>query len=261
MAWFQWGTTDQASQRVNTQVPIESVDTLRQRARNRLIGSVVLVLIAVIGFPMLFDSQPRPVRVDVVVEIPDKNTVKPLVLPAPIVSAPSKTPNIPANMAEIGMNNAQTATKTIATLTPNVTAQEVEKTAKAKAEADKLKAQQDAEKTKAQQEAEKQRMQQEAARAKALLDGQSVVAAAGAQPDAAAPRFVVQFGSFADAAKARDVRQKVERAGLKTYSQIADTANGKLTRVRVGPFATRAEADKAARSIEALGLPAAILTL
>ena len=261
MAWFQWGTTDQASQRVNTQVPIESVDTLRQRARNRLIGSVVLVLIAVIGFPMLFDSQPRPVRVDVVVEIPDKNTVKPLVLPAPIVSAPSKTQNIPANMAEIAVNNAQTATKTIATLTPDVTAQEVEKTAKAKAEADKLKAQQDAEKTKAQQEAEKQRMQQEAARAKALLDGQSVVAAAGAQPDAAAPRFVVQFGSFADAAKARDVRQKVERAGLKTYSQIADTANGKLTRVRVGPFATRAEADKAARSIEALGLPAAILTL
>ena len=140
MAWFQWGTTDQASQRVNTQVPIESVDTLRQRARNRLIGSVVLVLIAVIGFPMLFDSQPRPVRVDVVVEIPDKNTVKPLVLPAPVVSAPSKTPNIPANMAEIGMNNAQTATKTIATLTPGVAAQEVEKTAKAKAEADKLKA-------------------------------------------------------------------------------------------------------------------------
>ena len=74
-------------------------------------------------------------------------------------------------------------------------------------------------------------------------------------------RFVVQVGAFADAGKARDARQKVERAGLKTYTHVAETKDGKRMRVRVGPFANRAEADKAADKIKGLDLPAAILTL
>ena len=74
-------------------------------------------------------------------------------------------------------------------------------------------------------------------------------------------RLVVQVGAFADEDKAREVRQKLERAGLKTYTQVADTKDGKRIRVRVGPFATRADADKAASKIKGLDLPAAILTL
>jgi DedD protein len=54
---------------------------------------------------------------------------------------------------------------------------------------------------------------------------------------------------------------KVERAGLKTYTQVAETSDGKRTRVRVGPFGTRAEADKAAGKIKGLDLPASILSL
>jgi DedD protein len=42
---------------------------------------------------------------------------------------------------------------------------------------------------------------------------------------------------------------------------VAETSEGKRIRVRVGPFASRAEADKAAARVKALGLPAAILTL
>ncbi|NJS37273.1 MAG: SPOR domain-containing protein, partial [Brachymonas sp.] len=78
---------------------------------------------------------------------------------------------------------------------------------------------------------------------------------------ASGERFIVQFGSFADNTKAREARLKVEKAGFKTYVQVAETAQGKLIRVRVGPFATRAEADKAAAKIKSLDLPAAILTL
>ena len=71
----------------------------------------------------------------------------------------------------------------------------------------------------------------------------------------------MQVGAFADAVKARETRLKVERAGLKTYTHVVETKDGKRTRVRVGPFATRDEADKAAGKIKALDLPAAILTL
>ncbi|MDO4593068.1 MAG: SPOR domain-containing protein, partial [Comamonadaceae bacterium] len=48
---------------------------------------------------------------------------------------------------------------------------------------------------------------------------------------------------------------------LKTYTQTVDTKDGKRTRVRVGPFAQRDEADKAAARIKGLGLAAAVLTL
>jgi DedD protein len=89
----------------------------------------------------------------------------------------------------------------------------------------------------------------------------AVPAAGSAASDPAAPRFVVQFGAFADAAAAREARTKVERMGFKTYAQVVDTAAGKRTRVRVMPFASRADADKAAARIEAAGLSANVLTL
>jgi DedD protein len=68
-------------------------------------------------------------------------------------------------------------------------------------------------------------------------------------------------GAFADASKAQQVRLKLEHAGLKTYTHVADTAEGKRIRVRLGPFASRAEAEKAAAKAKAQGLPSAILTL
>ena len=46
-----------------------------------------------------------------------------------------------------------------------------------------------------------------------------------------------------------------------TYTHVAQTPQGARTRVRVGPVATRQEADKLAERLKAAGLPAAILTL
>ena len=59
----------------------ESVEAMRKRARHRLVGAAVLVLIGVVGFPLLFDSQPRPIAVDIPIDIPDKRqSGAPLVL-------------------------------------------------------------------------------------------------------------------------------------------------------------------------------------
>jgi len=74
-------------------------------------------------------------------------------------------------------------------------------------------------------------------------------------------RYVVQVGAFAEKGKAREAQQKLERAGLKNYTNVAETKNGTRIRVRAGPFASKAEADKAAEKIKGLDLPAAILTL
>jgi DedD protein len=94
----------------------------------------------------------------------------------------------------------------------------------------------------------------------------SAVAQASPTPAASTPvpepnRFVVQVGAFADDATVRQTRQKVEKLGLKTYTQEVNTDAGKRVRVRVGPFATRDEAAQVLGKLKGAGLPGVVLTL
>jgi DedD protein len=72
---------------------------------------------------------------------------------------------------------------------------------------------------------------------------------------------VVQVGAFADAAAAREVRLKVEKLGLKTYTQVVEVEGGRRTRVRVGPFASREEAQQTLARIQRGNLPGVVLAL
>ena len=73
--------------------------------------------------------------------------------------------------------------------------------------------------------------------------------------------IVVQAGAFADAHTAQSVRAKIEKAGFKTYTQVVDTSQGKRVRVRIGPFASRDEAERVLHKLQALGVGGAVLTL
>ena len=90
-----------------------------------------------------------------------------------------------------------------------------------------------------------------------MLEGRPVEASASA----AASRFVLQVGAFADADSARIARKQVEKLGLKTYTQVAQTPGGSRIRVRVGPFASRPEAEAALAKVKAAGHAAVVLTL
>jgi DedD protein len=214
----------------------ESVERMRQRAKRRLMGATVLVLIGVIGFPLLFDKQPRPIAVDTPIDIPDKNKVAPLALPvspasslAPVapVAAPIAAPVAAASAPQsVVITERAEPAKTVKPEAPVASPPAAVKPT----EADKV---------------------------RALLEGKS-----SEEPVAAATgRFVVQVGAFADPARAREVRLKLERAGLKTYTHVADTKDGPRTRVRVGPFTSKAEAEKTAEKVKKLNLPAGLLTL
>jgi DedD protein len=73
-----------------------SVELVRQRAKHRLMGVSVLVLAAVVLFPLLFDTQPRPLPVDIPIEIPSRKTAKPLTVePAPEAPAEPLTSAAP----------------------------------------------------------------------------------------------------------------------------------------------------------------------
>ena len=210
----------------------ESVDIVRKRAKHRLIGAAVLVLVGVVGFPLLFDSQPRPVPVDIAIDIQNKNTGKPLVTPQPVPPSTPVAETPPAATAAVVVPDTPPKEEPAAAKTAPAVAAAPVAPAPVAPQAD------------------------DSARARALLDGK-------APPSAAATdvRLVVQVGAYADAAKAREARAKLEKAGLKTYAQVVDTKEGQRTRVRVGPFTSRAEADQVAGKVKSLGLPVTILTL
>jgi DedD protein len=257
------------------------------RARRRLIGAVVLVAAGVIGFPLLFETQPRPIPIDIPIEIPRKDGTPTLNLPqapAAVVLDAADVPDTakPADKSstavaaadgaapekgasgqvitegaedagrEVPAPKAASAAKTMAAA--------ASKPAAAKPPASHPAATKVADATKP--------GAAEAARAKALLEGKQ--AAQDKAKDRAKDskdgaddkgRFVIQVGAFADSAAAHAVRLKVERLGMKTYTQVAQTADGPRIRVRVGPFGTRGDAEKAQSKAKSAGLPASLLTL
>ena len=241
--------------------PAESVEVIRKRARHRLMGSVVLVLGAVVGLPLLFDSQPRPVAIDTPIVIPDRNQISPLSATA----GSAKTGAIKEGLAQdqviaAGQTGAaKSAVTNSAGLDPHEEVVPKDSKPEAKAEAklepkSELKAEAKSE-PKSEPKSENKPDAKEAAKAKALLDGKE------APNSGDAVRSVVQVGAYADLAKAKEARAKLESAGFKTYTQEIDTKDGKRIRVRVGPFATKEEADKTAEKIRKLNLQTSVLKL
>lgn len=274
------GPTDDSVESQPSALP-DAVAAARARARRRLIGATVLLAAGVIGFPLLFETQPRPVAVNIPIEIPRKDGAPPLAPPpAPTsVVVPATAAPVAASAAPIAVAKADivekaseqgrelpaakpTAAPLVAPVPVPVPTKPVASVPAATAKPAPSKAAVPAPEAKPEPKAPAKPAAKPvddaaAARARALLDGQSPPAAAAS----AAARVVVQVGAFTDAHKIAEVRSKLEKTGLKTYTQVIEADGAKRTRIRVGPFATRAEADKAAARIKAAGLPAAILTL
>jgi DedD protein len=240
--------------------PPQSIEAVRRRARHRLIGAAVLVLLGVIGFPLLFDTEPRPISVDIPIEIPSKNP-KPALPAAPVVKEAAKSAPAPAKPAEASVSANESLGEREEVVAPEPP-RPIQKPAERPPNLVVEKPTQKPETAAPQAQAKATPASTEAERARALLQGKpDPDKPVAAKPAAGTERLVVQVGAFAEAAGAREVRSKLERAGLKTYTHVADTPQGQRTRVRVGPFDNRAEAEKAAARVKALGLPAAILTL
>lgn len=205
------------------------VDAARTRARRRLIGAVLLLGIGVIAFPVLFETQPRPIAVDLPIEIPRKDGAPPLALPA----LPAVRPAAPVLAVTPPAAAIATETKADAGRETTAPAEAVAPAA----------------------------VKPEPTVKPAPAVPAKAAASAPPSPAEAPGRFVVQVGAFADTSVAREARSKVEKLGLRTYTQVVDTDAGQRTRVRLGPYASRDEAEKSAAKVKAAGLPAAVLAL
>jgi DedD protein len=216
---------------------LDPVALARLRARRRLIGAVALVLVALIVFPLFFETQPRPIPADVAIEMPGLEPhAAQGATPAPMAAPNAAEPASQVQVAPATAAERPPATE-LAEPEPHLSPAPPLAASGAVGAAPTLGT-----------------APQRVAVATAA-DTPPAVPAGGSE------RFVVQIGAYAEAKSAQDVRIKVERAGLKTYTHVIDTPSGKRIRVRVGPLTQREEAEKVLAQLKALGLGGSILVL
>jgi len=217
---------------------------LRKRARRRLVGAIALVTVIAVFLPMVLDHEPKPVSQDVSIKIPSPDAgvftskivpVAPGQKSAPAAKSEAVVPSQPAMeppAAKAESPKVAAAPKPAAEVIvppPNDTEASPPKKAAPAKPAEKPVA---AEPVKTVEKA--------AENGKPLAKG-----AAG---------YVVQVAALNDPDKAKQMRDQIGATGLKAYTEVVPTAKGNVTRVRAGPFVSRADADKARDKLKALGL-------
>lgn len=76
---------------------------------------------------------------------------------------------------------------------------------------------------------------------------------------AVAANYFVQIGVFSSPDNVKQMQSKLTSKGLKTSTELIDTPKGKKTRLRVGAFSSRKDAESALDKIKGLGLAGMVI--
>ncbi len=211
--------------------------SLRTRARRRLIGAAALLLLVVIVVPMVLDPEPKPVPDNIPIDIPSEKskfsprlTLPPVPAPEnvplapPPDAAPSPAPSVPAAGSAKGPDAAK------------------------KEPADAAKA--DSVRPAPEAASEEQR-------ARVALEGKSSAEVLPAPVKGG--KFAVQAAATSSEAAAKDLSERLKKAGLPSYTEPVQIAEGTRYRVRLGPYATREEAERVRARLKSLGISANVV--
>ncbi|MEP6702735.1 MAG: SPOR domain-containing protein [Betaproteobacteria bacterium] len=263
-----------------------ALDDARKRARRRLVGAVVLALVAAVVVPMFLESDPKPLGPDVQIQIPAVDDAKfqnrltpPDKTAAPDKAAaqakgadqdkPTPTPPVAGNalpkatdsavppkpaarsddpVADAGKQEPAAITQP----TPAPAADHPTKAAPAPAADHPTKA------ATPPKPAEKKAVPAKKPAPEPVPSSNLGTATLNTAPPATAKtgEFVVQLGAFADRTVATDLAAKAGEQGYAVYLEPVTTKAGTIQRVRVGPFPSRSAADAAASKLGAAGFTA-----
>ncbi|UVW27738.1 SPOR domain-containing protein [Massilia sp. H6] len=250
----------------------------KKRARRRLVGAVALALAAAVGLPMLLDSEPKPLGTDIAINIPSRDKVAPLPVPAAASVDNDEEIVDPADAGfEAGLDAgapaaAQIAAEpadpppmrtidTAAARVPAVVKPEPKPEPKQPTVAEIHPKAADLEAKAAARPTEKfitlppkeapKAVRDDAARAIAILEGQPVVKAEGPTQ-----KYVVQVAALATEAKVTELQGRLRAAGVSSFTQ----KSGELIRVRVGPY-TKEEGEQIRSKLIAMGLSGTLVPL
>ena len=235
----------------------DNAEQLRRRANRRLLGASVLLLIAIIAVPMFLEREPPPLPDNVDVRIPPVEGTKfepKFPTSGDSKKAIEKAAEIPAITEPTGAQAAVAAVAPAApaaapVVTPPTSAKAAvvpEKAAAvvpapAKAAADKPAA---AEATKA-----------------AAKAPEKTAAKPAAEAERKPGQLVVQVIAVRDPAVAKQLFDKAKSLKFPVYTEKIDVSNGVVTRVRVGPYANKQQAEAARGKLAQAGFEAKVITL
>ena len=209
---------------------------LRKRARRRLVGSVVLVIIAIIVFPMILERAPKQEGKEIEIIIPSENL-------------PDESSSVVAPEDSVPDTESASINVTTGSGTESNTSKEVI--------------------TEAEQITEKksdllikpvQKKKEQAGRAVGSK-GDSENNHKDKKPIVTIKKFVVQLGAFSDSTKAKRQQRNLTSNGIKkAYTETIKNKNTEVTRVRIGPFSTHEAAEKEQKKLKKLGINGVVMS-
>ncbi len=223
----------------------EEETQLRKRARRRLVGSITLVIAAVVILPMVLDSKPEQRIEEIDIRIPSEDAVDEL---GPESEAAGGSPGKVTPETDVsGIQGATEAPNQAASQSPGKPA------APAKGAV------------------EKPHTAGTGDTGSRLASSSAAGSAKGTALPVNSELFVVQLGAFTDPAKANQKLQSLQAKdiasviGVEAYTETIKAekgldknvekgvGKGDITRVRVGPFRSREEAENAREKLKTLG--------
>ncbi len=196
---------------------------LRKRARRRLVGSVVLVIIAIVVLPMILERAPKQEGKEIEIIIPSEN------LPdesSTVVAPEDSIPGTESNTSKEVITEAEQITEKKSDLLIKPA----------------------------------QKKKEQAGRA-AGSEGDPENRHKNKKPIVTIGKFVVQLGAFSDSTKAKHQQRSLTSNGIKkAYTETTKNKNTEVTRVRIGPFSTREAAEKEQKKLRKLGINGVVMS-
>lgn len=225
---------------------------LRVKARRRLIGAAVLLLAVVVVVPAVLDPTPRTLPDTIPIEIPSEKTpftprlsLPPLPEPAPDVSPAAAAP--------------------LPTVTPpTLPAEEKKAVEEKKSESKPVEPRPTEPRPTEPKSAEPKSAETKSAESKPADVKPTERAKESAKADrskAEGKKFVLQAAAPASEAAAKELAERIAGTGLKAHVTKVDAKDGVRYRVRVGPYASRDEAERARARLRAAGINANLVAL
>jgi len=214
---------------------------LKKRSRRRLVGAAALALLAAIVLPVVMDQEPGMPTQDIQITIPDRDADGALARPIaggpavgsePLVAVVPEEP-APSPDGDSGLSGpAAEAAAPVPASRPSVPPKPDTAAVSSPGRVP----------------APPAAVVDDGARATALLEGRK-------PPVSAEDSFVVQIGAFGEASKANAIGSDLKKRGFSAYTEKAGT----VTRVRVGPFPSREDAEKVAERLRMSGMKGVVV--
>jgi len=214
---------------------------LRVRTRRRLIGACALLLAVVVLVPMLLDPTPRAVPDNIPIDLPSDRTPfapRPAApAPAPVTGAADGAAGVPAAPGSAADTAADAAPAGAEARPPAGSAPSPKSVDEAGAQGKK-----------------------HSATPAEPAKGEAKHTAHKAEPSAVGQgKIFVQAAAMAEESAAQKLADRLSKSGLTPFVERTHTTDGVRFRVRLGPFASRDDAERMRQRLQALRVSANIV--